>query len=123
MNCQKIDSIRMSETIKLEFESTIKKNNWNQPLPRFILNYDKINSIKNVDKQFYAKNLEYQNCELQYNEEIPWKCKIANDSNNIKIKYFKPVFVYTNWQFNYFFGFGVDRIAYNKNRIIKLTLK
>jgi len=120
MNCQKENTVRKAEYTK----QLPTKITWNQKLPKFILKCDRIESIKNVDKNYYAKHLNYFKCELQYDNHPSWKCLIADDKFNTNVKYVKPIFVYhNNWQFNYFFGFGVDHISYNKNRIIKIKLK
>ena len=121
MDCQKENTVRKADYSKPLPGKII----WNQTLPKFILKRDSIESIKNVDKNYYAKHLlKYFKCELQYDNQKPWKCMIADDKINSSVKYLKPIFVYNNnCQFNYFFGFGLNHIAYNKNRIVKLTLK
>ena len=120
MDCQKENTVRKAEYIK----QLPRKITWNQTLPKFILNYERIKSIKNVDKNYYAKHLNYFKCELQYDNQTPWICMIADDKFNSSVKYVKPIFVYNNnWQFNYFFGFGINHIAYNKNRIVKIIFK
>jgi hypothetical protein len=123
VNNQKQDIVRKAECIKLLMKESPKKVLWSQTLPKFFLNCDRIESIKNVDKNYYAKHLNYFKCELQYDNQPPWKCMIADDKFNSSVKYVKPIFVYNNWQFNYFFGFGINHIAYNKNRIVKIIFK
>ena len=118
MNCQKENLVRKAEFIK----QSPTKITWNQTLPKFILKFDRIESIKNVDTNYYAQHLNYFKCELQYNNNMPWKCMMSNDKFNSNVKYVKPLFVYNNWQFNYFFGFGVDHISYKKKRIIKIKI-